>query len=91
MPRLQDLTQRVERLLLRYQELKRTNLLLEQKVNDLQQERHQLQLRLNAARSRVETLLSRLPVEEKNTQESSRQSIESHEKAPLPRILGDKE
>lgn len=61
MPRLQDLIRKVEQLLLRYHELKRTNLLLEQQVNDLQQERHQLQLRLNIARSRIETLLARLP------------------------------
>lgn len=90
MPRLQDLTQRVERLLLCYQELKRANLLLEQKVTDLQQERHQLQLRLNAARSRVETLLTRLPVEEKIPPAPS-SPAEKQSDTPLPRILGDKE
>lgn len=90
MLRMQDLTQRVERLLLRYQELKRTNLLLEQQVNDLQQERHQLQLRLSAARTRVETLLSRLPADEKISL-NPLQVTDAHEDTPLPRILGDKE
>lgn len=65
MSQLQELAQRVEHLLLRYEELQRTNALLEQQVNDLEQERHILQLRLNTARARIDSLLSRVPEPEK--------------------------
>lgn len=61
MPTLEDLADRVERLLLRHSELKRTNGLLEQQVAALGQERDSLKLRLNAARSRIDALLDRLP------------------------------
>ena len=55
------ITERVERLLLRYEELRRTNELLVRQVDGLGQERDSLQSRLNAARARVESLLDRLP------------------------------
>lgn len=79
MSQLQDLTQRVEHLLLRYEELQRTNRLLEQQVADLQQERHQLELRLNAARTRIDTLLSRIPAAEGT----------DHSVAEFPQISGE--
>jgi chaperonin cofactor prefoldin len=50
-------------LLLRHEELKRTNELLEQQLTALTQERDNLRSRLNAARSRIDALLERLPVD----------------------------
>ena len=53
--------ERVERLLVRYEELQRTNALLQEQVELLTQERDSLKSRLSAARSRVDALLERLP------------------------------
>jgi cell division protein ZapB len=61
MPPLQDLVERVERLVLRHEELKRTNTLLEQQVAALTIERDSLRSRLGAARARIDVLLERLP------------------------------
>jgi cell division protein ZapB len=58
---LEQVTERVERLLLRYDELNRTNALLTEQVQALTTERDSLKSRLSAARSRVEALLERLP------------------------------
>jgi cell division protein ZapB len=58
---IEQITERVERLLLRYEELQRTNALLVDQVSVLTHERDSLQSRLSAARSRVEALLERLP------------------------------
>jgi cell division protein ZapB len=63
MSKTQELADRVERLLLRHEELKRTNELLEQQVGALTHERDNLKSRLNAARARIDALLDRLPVE----------------------------
>jgi len=63
MAHLSDLIERVERLLLRHDELTRTNALLLEQVAALTQERDSLRSRLNAARARVDALLERLPVE----------------------------
>jgi len=60
-PTLEDLAERVERLLLRHEEQKRTNLLLEKQVGALSAERDALRNRLNAARTRIDALLERLP------------------------------
>jgi uncharacterized protein (TIGR02449 family) len=56
------LVDRVERLLLRHDELKRTNSLLEQQLASVTAERDSLKTRLNAARTRIDALLERLPV-----------------------------
>jgi cell division protein ZapB len=53
--------ERVERLLVRYQELQRTNALLTEQLEALTQERDSLKSRLSAARARVDALLERLP------------------------------
>ncbi|MFT3665297.1 DUF904 domain-containing protein [Piscinibacter sp.] len=66
MSQLQDLAERVERLLLRHQELQRTNALLEQQLAGVTQERDSLRSRLAAARSRIDALLERLPAEAGN-------------------------
>lgn len=55
------IAERVERLLLRHAELRRTNALLSEQVATLAQERDALKSRLNAARARVDALLERLP------------------------------
>ena len=61
MSTLADLAERVERLVLRHDELKRTNVLLEQQVAALMAERDNLRSRLSAARARIDVLLERLP------------------------------
>ena len=54
-------SERVERLLLRHEELQRTNALLVDQVHALQAERDSLKSRLHAARARIDALLDRLP------------------------------
>jgi ABC-type phosphate transport system auxiliary subunit len=58
---IDQIAERVERLLLRYAEVQRTNELLAKQVALLTQERDSLKSRLSAARSRVDALLERLP------------------------------
>ncbi len=60
---LPQITDRVERLLVRHQELQRTNELLAQQVAQLTQEREALKGRLQTARNRIDALLERLPEE----------------------------
>ncbi|WP_119353953.1 cell division protein ZapB [Azohydromonas sediminis] len=61
MATLDSLAERIDRLLLRHEELKRTNALLEQQVAALTAERDGLKSRLAAARARIDALLDRLP------------------------------
>jgi cell division protein ZapB len=61
MSKFEDLADRVERLVLRHEELKRTNALLEQQLAAMTNERDNLRSRLSAARSRIDVLLERLP------------------------------
>jgi uncharacterized protein (TIGR02449 family) len=63
MSKLREIADRVERLLLRHEELKRTNALLAQEVAQLSTERDSLRSRLGAARARIDALLERLPPE----------------------------
>jgi cell division protein ZapB len=63
MSKIQELADRVERLLLRHDELQRTNALLEQQLGAVTHERDGLRSRLNAARVRIDALLERLPGE----------------------------
>ena len=58
---IDQIAERVERLLVRYEELQRTNALLSAQVDALAQERDSLKSRLGAARARVDALLERLP------------------------------
>ncbi len=58
---IDQIAERVERLLLRHAELQRTNALLATQVAALTQERDSLKSRLSAARARVDALLERLP------------------------------
>ena len=64
MSRLPDLADRIERLLLRHDEQKRTNLLLEQQLRNVTDERDNLRSRLAAARARIDALIDRLPASE---------------------------
>jgi cell division protein ZapB len=63
MATIDDLAERVERLLLRHDELKRTNALFEQQLAAVIQERDSLKSRLGAARTRIDALLERLPAD----------------------------
>ena len=63
MSKIEELADRVERLLLRHAELQRTSALLEKQVADVSHERDNLRSRLNAARSRIDALLERLPTD----------------------------
>ena len=63
MSKIEELADRVERLLLRHEELQRTAVLLEQQLATVTHERDSLRSRLNAARSRIDALLERLPHE----------------------------
>jgi cell division protein ZapB len=64
MSRLPDLAERIERLLLRHEEQKRTNILLEQQLRAVSDERDNLRSRLAAARARIDALIDRLPASE---------------------------
>lgn len=61
MSRIDELTDRIERLLLRHEELRRTNALLQQQLSVTTQERDSLRARLSAARSRIDALIDKLP------------------------------
>ena len=65
-PSIDQLAERIERLLVRYRELQRTNTLLGDQVESLTQERDSLKSRLGAARARVDALLDRLPLANEN-------------------------
>ena len=58
---IDQITQRVEQLLLRYEELQRINAQLGEQVSILAIERDSLRSRLSAARARVDALIERLP------------------------------
>jgi chromosome segregation ATPase len=63
MATIEELADRVERLLLRHEELQRTNALLTTQLAAVTHERDNLRSRLNAARGRIDVLLQRLPRE----------------------------
>lgn len=63
MSKIEEIAERVERLLLRHEELKRTNALLEEQLKAVTAERDSLRSRLSAARHRIDALLDRLPTD----------------------------
>jgi uncharacterized protein (TIGR02449 family) len=63
MTKLHDLAERVDRLVLRHEELKRTSQLMEQQLQAVTAERDSLKSRLAAARARIDALLARLPAD----------------------------
>lgn len=68
---IDQIADRVERLLVRYEELQRTNALLTTQVEALAHERDSLKSRLSAARARVDALLERLPATTADTKDAS--------------------
>jgi chromosome segregation ATPase len=72
MAKLDDLAERVDRLVLRHQELKRSSALVEQQLRAVTAERDSLRSRLQAARARVDALLERLPAEGPPAQKEGR-------------------
>ncbi|MCC6853955.1 MAG: DUF904 domain-containing protein [Rubrivivax sp.] len=64
MAKLEELVERVDRLVLRHQELKRTSTLLVEQLAALTGERDSLRSRLAAARARIDALLARLPADD---------------------------
>ncbi|MDB5818036.1 MAG: hypothetical protein JWQ11_1676 [Rhizobacter sp.] len=63
MSKIEELADRIERLLLRYQESQQVAVQLSQQVTALTLERDSLRSRLSAARSRIDSLIERLPIE----------------------------
>ena len=63
MSKIEDLAERVDRLVLRHAELKRTGTLIEQQLIAVSAERDSLRSRLAAARARIDALLARLPAD----------------------------
>ena len=63
MATIEELADRVERLLLRHEELRRINALRATQLDTVTNERDNLRSRLNAARGRIDVLLQRLPSE----------------------------
>lgn len=68
---IDQIVERVERLLLRHEEVQRTNALLQEQVEALTRERDSLRSRLAAARTRIDALLDRLPVDPKPSENSA--------------------
>ena len=60
---LDQIAERVERLLVRHEEIQRTNALLQEQVDALTRERDALKSRLAAARTRIDAVLERLPLD----------------------------
>ena len=60
---IDQIAERVERLLVRHEEVQRTNALLQEQVETLTRERDALKARLAAARTRIDAMLERLPEE----------------------------
>jgi cell division protein ZapB len=58
---IDQIAERVERLLVRHEELQRTNALLTQQLQEVSHERDLLKSRLGAARHRIDALIDRLP------------------------------
>jgi cell division protein ZapB len=58
---IEAVVERTERLLLRYEELERTNALLQEQLDTVSHERDALKSRLSAARARIDALIERLP------------------------------
>lgn len=63
MSKIEDLAERVDRLVLRHAEIKRTGALIEQQLVAVSAERDSLRSRLAAARARIDALLARLPAD----------------------------
>jgi phage shock protein A len=70
--RIEQIAERVERLLVRHEEVQRTNALLHEQVEALTRERDALKSRFAAARARLDALLDRFPADPAQEPESHR-------------------
>jgi cell division protein ZapB len=61
MHKIEEIAERIDRLLLRYEELQRSNALLKRELHLAANERDSLKARLSAARARIDALISKLP------------------------------
>ncbi|MBC7394821.1 MULTISPECIES: DUF904 domain-containing protein [unclassified Variovorax] len=68
---IDQIADRVERLLVRHEEVQRTNALLQEQVDALTRERDALKSRLAAARTRIDALLERLPADPPSPEDSA--------------------
>ncbi|MDB5828006.1 MAG: hypothetical protein JWQ73_2226 [Variovorax sp.] len=68
---IDQIAERVERLLVRHEEVQRTNALLQEQVDVLARERDALKSRLAAARTRIDALLERLPADPPSPEDSA--------------------
>jgi cell division protein ZapB len=68
---IDQIAERVERLLVRHEEVQRTNALLQEQVEVLTRERDALRSRLAAARSRLDAVLEKLPLDEPSSSSSN--------------------
>jgi len=66
---IDQIAERVERLLVRHEEVQRTNALLQEQVEVLTRERDALKSRLAAARARLDAVLEKLPLDEPTSDE----------------------
>lgn len=88
MASIQELAERVERLLLRHGELQRTHELTCQQLTAVTSERDSLKSRLSAARQRIDTLLDRLPLAEPVLAESDAGAASVSANPPTPDATG---
>jgi cell division protein ZapB len=72
---IEQLAERIERLLLRHEEAQRTNALLHEQLAQAQNERDLLRSRLQAARMRIDALLERLPLDEPSPEPTVRTAL----------------
>jgi cell division septum initiation protein DivIVA len=77
---IDQIAERVERLLVRHEELMRTSVILREQVTALTHERDSLKSRLLAARARVDALIDRLPA----SQNANAPGDAPHEKKGTP-------
>lgn len=73
MNKLEILTEKVDQLVVRHQELKRTSGLIAEQLVSVTNERDSLRSRLAAARARIDELLARLPGGKADAQGESRE------------------
>jgi cell division protein ZapB len=76
---IDQIAERVERLLVRHEEVQRTNALLQEQVEVLTRERDALKSRLAAARTRLDAVLEKLPLDEPSSSSSSSSSNDAHQ------------
>lgn len=71
MHKIEEIAERIDRLLLRYEELQRSNALLKRELHVAANERDSLKARLSAARARIDALISKLPATQETPETSA--------------------